>query len=125
LGSRDAATITDEKTKLTSHIEIVGTGRSKHRHHFVKLLLKGRKSPVLIRYDNLHSNRNATFEWLNQQGAHLIDTTAQNELIKRIQAYGPRPSSFKVAEEIGLFEDCVSSCRIARYQRYRLGWKNV
>lgn len=88
---------------LTTHIKIVGMGASDHRHRFVKILLKGSTSPVVVRYDNIASNRQAVFEWLNQQGAHLVDTTAQTELIKRIQAIGPRQSSFKVVEEIGLF----------------------
>ncbi len=55
----------------------------------------------------LGNARFTVFERLNKQRAHLISPPAQSELIKRIQDYGPRTPSFTVAEEIGLFEDCL------------------
>jgi hypothetical protein len=90
---------------LTDHVKIIGFGENNQGFKFVKLSIDGRGS-VLARIDNMTSNKASAFEKLNQQWAHLYSQPAQNELINRIQALGQQPSTFKVADKIGLFDDC-------------------
>ena len=99
-----AAKIQSKKPdSLTSHIEILGKGKNKHGHRFTKFSIEGSAEPAVIRHDNFE--RKAIFQRLNQHGADLVTPRSQNELMNRIEAY-PRKTSFEVADEIGLFEDC-------------------
>ena len=88
---------------MTSHVEILGKGKSKHGHRFTKLSVEESGNTVVIRHDNFE--RNTICQRINQHGADLLTLKSQNELMKRIEDY-PRTPTFEVAEEIGLFEDC-------------------
>lgn len=101
--NESAAKTPSQKPDPTSHVEILGKGASKHGHRFIKLSVKGIEKPVIVRIDNF--DRNTICQRINQDGADLITLTSQNKLMKRIEDY-PRQTSFEVAEEIGLFEDC-------------------
>ena len=103
-----AAKIQSQKSNpLTNHIEILGEGRrSKHGRRFIKLSVKGGDEPVLASHHDLISNKNAIFKQLSDQGARLVTSKAQHDLLTDIQNYEPSTPLFKVAEEIGLFEDC-------------------
>jgi putative DNA primase/helicase len=97
------ATIRSHKPNpLTSHVEILGKGASKHGHRFTKFSVEESGKTVVIRHDNFE--RNTICQLLNQDGADLLTLKSQNELMKRIEDY-PRTPTFDVAEEIGLFGD--------------------
>ncbi len=82
---------------------VLNPGASSHGHRFTKLSVEESGKPVIVRIDNF--DRNTICQRINQDGADLITTQSQNELMKRIEDY-PRTPTFEVAEEVGLFEDC-------------------
>ncbi|MGO9237876.1 MAG: DUF927 domain-containing protein [Methylocella sp.] len=91
---------------MASNIAILGEGKNKHGHRFTKLGFKGPAKPVLVSHNKLVSNANLVYTQLTAQGARLITLAAQRELRDNIQNYKPSTPLFKVAEEIGLFDDC-------------------
>ncbi len=102
-----AAKITNQKhNSPKGSIQILGEGKSKHGRRFIKLSVVGGKKPVLVSHHDLISNKNAVFKQLSDQGARLVTTKAQNDLLADIQNYEPSTPLFRVAEEIGLFDDC-------------------
>jgi hypothetical protein len=109
-GNNDA-----QSSSLTSDVHILGLGRSSSGHRFIKLSLGGPRKPEILRIDNLSSNRKPFFEQLNQADFHLISPQAQNEFINRIQDARGK-TSFNVAEEAGLFDDCfiLPDCTIPK-----------
>ncbi|PZR86389.1 MAG: hypothetical protein DLM68_09825 [Hyphomicrobiales bacterium] len=66
----------------------------------------GGKKPVLVSHHDLISNKNGVFKKLSDQGARLVTAKAQGDLLTDIQNYKPNMPLFRVAEEIGLFDDC-------------------
>ena len=103
----------DRKTKIyrtkivkqyTSHIKILGKGKSEIGERFVKLGIDGEDGHVeaYLRIDNF--TRHETFAALNRVGAGLVSLKAKNELIARIQELGPKPCRFTVATRIGLHD---------------------
>jgi hypothetical protein len=89
--------------KHTSHIRITGYGSSETGALYVQLQFPTPNGPrkELLRIDNLSVRTGERFGRLNRLKAHLIDPSAQRELIRRIQAERPRKRVLKVADRVG------------------------
>jgi hypothetical protein len=87
------ASIAHERHHCSRH----GTGEN--GEPFVRLTIKGER--VLVRVNDLLANRNAQFARLQNYGARLLQSKAQNELIRRIEAESRQPFSFSVVTKLG------------------------
>ncbi len=94
--------LSGKTTNFTSHIEIIATGKSAIGERFVKLGINAQDgyAEAVLRIDDLDGKKGA-FARLNTLGAHLISPAARNEFMSRIQAEGLKPTSFRVATQIG------------------------
>jgi hypothetical protein len=84
---------------FTGYIKITGHGSSESREPFVRLEIKGRW--ILVRVNNLLTDRNFEFARLQKIGAHLLDHAAQKRLIARIERARREPATFNVATTLG------------------------
>ncbi len=105
------STTTQRKTSspptLTEHIRFgrVGVGPEGQRFIRITIDVGGKRSKVLMPYDNLVGGSRAALTLLNKHGAHLISPRATSEFLQRLQDLGPQEPSFEVATRVGPFGD--------------------